>query len=147
MRKGADMDIENDNQLLTESSEDRNARVNRLLGFLLIGIGIALGIWVFSNLIGMIKSPEKVGLVDYFQSEMVSRIKTQDTGRVDISIPENFRVGIGIFAFIILLSIAAGFAKTLISAGVKLLLKADSKMLQGMRNDIARLRELIELRR
>ncbi len=141
------MDIENDNQLLTESSEDRNARVNRLLGFLLIGIGIALGIWVFSNLIGMIKSPEKVGLVDYFQSEMVSRIKTQDTGRVDISIPENFRVGIGIFAFIILLSIAAGFAKTLISAGVKLLLKADSKMLQGMRNDIARLRELIELRR
>ena len=141
------MDIENDNQLLTESSEDRNARVNRLLGFLLIGIGIALGIWVFSNLIGMIKSPEKVGLVNYFQSEMVSRIKTQDTARVDISIPENFRVGIGIFAFIILLSIATGFAKTLISAGVKLLLKADSKMLQGMRNDIARLRELIELRR
>lgn len=141
------MDIENDNQLLTESSEDREARVNRLLGFLLIGIGIALGIWVFSNLIGMIKSPEKVGLVDYFQSEMVSRIKTQEPGRVDISIPENFRVGIGIFAFIILLSIAAGFAKTLISAGVKLLLKADSKMLQGMRNDIARLRELIELRR
>ncbi|MCK4644371.1 hypothetical protein KAU32_12140 [bacterium] len=141
------MDIENDNQLLTESSEDRDARVNRLLGFLLIGIGIALGIWVFSNLIGMIKSPEKVGLVDYFQSEMVSRIKTQDTGRVDINIPENFRVGIGIFAFIILLSIAAGFAKTLITAGVKLLLKADSKMLQGMRNDIARLRELIELRR
>ena len=132
---------------MDESSEDREARVNRLLGFLLIGIGIALGIWVFSNLIGMIKSPEKVGLVDYFQSEMVSRIKTQDTGRVDISIPENFRVGIGIFAFIILLSIAAGFAKTLISAGVKLLLKADSKMLQGMRNDIARLRELIELRR
>ena len=141
------MDIENDNQLLAESTEDRDARVNRLLGFLLIGIGIALGIWVFSNLIGMIKSPEKVGLVDYFQSEMVSRIKTQEPGRVDISIPENFRVGIGIFAFIILLSIAAGFAKALISAGVKLLLKADSKVLQGMRNDIARLRELIELRR
>ncbi len=141
------MDIENDNQLLAESTEDRDARVNRLLGFLLIGIGIALGIWVFSNLIGMIKSPEKVGLVDYFQSEMVSRIKTQDAGGVDIGIPENFRVGIGIFAFIILLSIAAGFAKTLISAGVKLLLKADSKMLQGMRNDIASLRELIELRR
>ena len=112
-----------------------------------VTLGIALGIWVFSNLIGMIKSPEKEGLVDYFQSEMVSRIKTQDAGGVDIGIPENFRVGIGIFAFIILLSIVAGFAKTLISAGVKLLLKADSKMLQGMRNDIARLRELIELRR
>lgn len=98
----------------------RMSNITKIVGIIILSIGILLAAWIFYTIYQLIQGEGK--------SSIVTRIL--DIGAIDktitissetIILPESFFYILGVLILIFLLSICAGLSKVLISSGVRML--------------------------
>jgi hypothetical protein len=88
------------------------------VGLCLIGLGVFVAMWVFSNVYSMIRNPEEITSFQNLVSERLESTWTFDGERMKVVIPREF---MAYFVPIVLLAIAVSVASILIAGGVKVL--------------------------
>jgi hypothetical protein len=98
----------------------RMSSITKIVGIIILSIGILLAAWIFYTIYQLIQGEGK--------SSIVTRIL--DIGAIDktitissetIILPESFFYILGVLILVFLLSICAGLSKVLISSGVQML--------------------------
>ena len=106
---------------VNRSDEDRSHGLDLGLkdfaGFMMIGIGILIALWILFNIYGMIRDPEKIRAFDILFTNTAMDLRDNNTDRDLTSSDKTFRFFIYFYP-LFLLSIAAGIAKTLIQGGI-----------------------------
>ncbi len=88
------------------------------VGLCLIGLGVFVALWVFSNVYSMIRNPEEITSFQNLVSERMESTWTIDGERMKVVIPREF---MAYFIPIVLLAIAVSVASILVKGGVRLL--------------------------
>ncbi len=109
---------------VNRSDEDRSHSMEFGLkdstGFMMIGIGIVIALWILFNIYGMIRNPEKIRAFDVLFAGSATDLRDSVSDRGFTASDKTFRFFIYFYP-LFLLSIAAGIAKALIQGGINLM--------------------------
>lgn len=131
---------EHQDQFTVESTEERDSRINRVTGYILLGLGIAMAVWVFSNLLTVLNSPGKIALVEYIEREVKEGlISDPETREFTKKIPTGLFKTVSFVLFIFILSVATGLVKAFIYGGSKLLSRSDPGALKRLEEKLDRI--------
>lgn len=130
--------------MLTDNTAQKTERpefqqLKAVLAVLLLALGIVGAIWIANQIIVLVTAPTEISLINKFMTlDAPSRVISTPTGNIEL--PTSFNVTIGVVLYLFVLSVALSMAKLFISSGVALLESQVSVLLNGIRNELSRMR-------
>lgn len=128
-----------------ETRNEGPRRLQHLIGFSLIGLGVAGACWIASSLLTFITEPLSIPLVQTLSSATVPD-RSLMVADQPVVLATTMLQATGMFLFLVVMGIAAGIVRTLVIGGVNLLQHDINRLLRNLKADIKLLGNSIRAR-
>lgn len=128
-----------------ETRSEGPQRLQHLIGFSLIGLGVAGACWIASSLLTFITEPLSIPLVQTLSSATVPD-RSLMVADQPVVLATTMLQATGMFLFLVVMGIAAGIVRTLVIGGVNLLQHDINRLLRNLKADIKLLGNSIRAR-
>ncbi len=120
-------------------------QLKTIAGIVLLTLGVSGAIWIAHGIITLGTAPEDVPLINMFLT-FDTEARTIVTASGNIELPTGLYFAVAFFLYILVLAIAAGVTKVLITSGAHLLQHELTPVLNRFRDEIRRFKEYWESR-